>query len=285
MGHGDHWGAVEKDVDAFLETMLPLICKEGKPVGENNFCHSLEEVEKKNGVVYGLQYPEFESPVSFLGLVVGQIHEEGNLLWTAYPVCAEGPCTRLVVDEVKLCTNGIEGTVEAYMPEGDSVCFYDPFFFLNKEKYQEWAEIDVALSALAYLVEKAEPEEDDPADEELPESSEEEMAETASESDSSAEASLPEVEEIPAEYYPRGEQGDSAEIELIVEEAVPVACVGRLFWRLTGVIMRADNAEEMRIHVYASEQVLKGYVPQPGDDVLAIVWMQGRLLQVAQAPS
>ena len=318
MGHGDHWQAVDQDVDMYIQTMVPLIYKEGERVGENTFSHTLEEVEKKDGVVFGLQYPDLHSPVSFLALVVSQVHEEGDLIWTAYPVCAEGPCTRLVVDEVKQWGNGIEAAIETYMPEGDSFCFYDPFYYLNKEKYQEWAEIDVALSALAYVLEKAEPEEDEPEEGEQVEGeqqmAEQQMAEQQKAEQQKAEQQegepsentpdemlpeetivtapgvdcdltglLQEDDENPAEYFPCGEKGDSAEIEFIVEEAIPVACIGRLFWRMTGVIMRADNAGEMRIHVYASEHVLKGYIPQPGDDVLAVAWMQGRLLRVVES--
>jgi hypothetical protein len=278
MGHGDQWQAVEQDIDMFLETMISLICKEGTLVGENSFCHTLDDVDKKEGVVFGLQYPEPESPVSFLALGVREIQEGGSYLWTAYPFCAEGPCTRLVVDEVKVWPNGVEGVVETYMPKGDSFGFFDPFFFLNKEKYQEWAEIDVAVSALAYVLQKAEPEaetaEEPPAD--MPaDMPGEPTAEGAAAFEGTTVSLLD-----PAEYFPCGGGGDSAEIEFIVEEAIPVACIGRLFWRMTGVIMRADNDKEMRIHVYASEQVLKGYVPQPGDDVLAVAWMQGRLLGV-----
>src|SRR6266567_686904 len=103
MGHGDEWEAVEKDTSTFLETMVALICKQGKFVGENSFCHTMPELEKKEGEVFGLQYPvpESESAISFLALGVRHIQEGENMLWTAYPLCAEGPCTRLVVDEVK----------------------------------------------------------------------------------------------------------------------------------------------------------------------------------------
>ena len=200
------------------------------------------------------------------------------------------------------------------------ICFFDPFFFLNKEKYTQWAAIDVALSALAYLVEKVEPgdpegveaaegtEEQQPdaaaalaseqavteqaaaqspeqgatetAEQTAAQAPEEIAAEASAGAESAGTAPEAEAEVDAAQYFPCGEKGDSAEIEFIVEEAIPVACIGRLFWRMTGVIMRSDDAKEMRIHVYASEQVLKGYIPQPGDDVMAIAWIQGRLLGV-----
>jgi len=278
MRHGDHWQAVEQDKLVFIDTMIPLICQEGRLVGENSFCGQRPEgLERAEGMVFGIQYPEIESPISFLALAVSSDRSGSRELWTAYPVCAEGPRTRLVVDEVKPGSTGIEGTVEAYMPEGDAICFFDPFFFLNKEKYQEWGEIDVALSALAYILEKAAPEEADAAGEPPPELPGLRGVEAALDAASATEPWQPDAADY-AQYSPRGEVRDSAALEFLVEEAAPIACIGRLFWRMTGVIMRADNAQEMRVHVYASEQVLKGYVPQPGDDVLALAWVQGRLL-------
>ena len=46
--------------------------------------------------------------------------------------------------------------------------------------------------------------------------------------------------------------------------------------RLSGIIMRPDSGD-VSINVYASEQVLRGYVPLVGDNVEAVVWMQGYL--------
>jgi hypothetical protein len=273
MGHGDHWQAVESNEEEFIISIVKLICKEGVLVGAHSLCPNVEGLDQKERIVSGFQYPYPESPISFLALGVRDDGEGNQVLRTVYPVCAEGPCTRLVVDAVEPLPNNMEGTVTASMPEGDSFCFFDPFFFLNSEKYQEWAEIDVALTALAYLLEKAELE-----PEELPsESPRQQTTESFSAEDY---AMAPDTEDMPMVYEPCGEFGDSAEIGCVVEEAVPVACIGRLYWRMTGVIMRADNGEEMSIHIYASERVLKGYVPQPGDFVRAIAWLQGRLLGV-----
>ena len=155
MGHGDHWEAVEKDYKNFVATMLPLVCKEGELVGTHTFYPTDAGGESKEALVCGFQYPAPESPVSFLALVVSR-SERDHMIESAYPVFSEGAASRLIVDEVKPSSNGIEGTVEAYLPQGDMICFFDPFFFLNKERYAVGEGIDVALSALAYGLEKFE---------------------------------------------------------------------------------------------------------------------------------
>jgi hypothetical protein len=276
MKHGDHWQAVEQNKEEFIDIMIPLICKEGKPAGEHPFSHVLENVEQKEGVVFGLQYPDPDSPVSFLALGVRGITEGVDELWTAYPVCAEGPVSRLSVCDVRPADNGIEGTVEVYLPEGDTVFFYDPFFFLNRQNYVYNEEIEVALSALAYNMECFQFDASEIAERTESEEMNRRWIAEGRFVDAKTVITLPFYPERAADYTPFDGAEDSGTIEIYIEEAVPLACVGRLFWRLTGVIMRAANIE-IRIDVYAAEQVLGGYLPKAGDNVAAAVWIQGRL--------
>ena len=46
------------------------------------------------------------------------------------------------------------------------------------------------------------------------------------------------------------------------------------------VVMRPDDGE-FRIAIFASEHVLDGYVPQLGEDVEGILWLQGRIIDSA----
>ena len=283
MGHGDHWQAVEKDSDTFIDIMLPLIFKEGTPVGENTFSHSLEDVEgEKQGVVHGYQYPGPDSPVSFLALVATGLREGIHDLWSAYPVCSDRGCYRMEVYEVRPWPNGVEGTVEAALPEGESIIFFDPFFFLNKERYREWEHIELSFSALAYRLESFSYDEEEIAERAAQELQRRKMIEDHVFADVVTPTTLPLTAERAADYFPCDGADDSAKIEFYIEEAVPVACIGRIFWRMTGVIMRAVDTE-LRIDVYASEQVLDGYTPQVGDNVVALVWVQGRLREEAAA--
>jgi hypothetical protein len=285
MGHGDHWRAVEKECEIFIDTMLPLVFKEGTPVGENAFSHTLEQVEgNKEGIVHGYQYPDPDSPVSLLVLVATGLREGIHDLWSAYPVCSDRGCYRMEVYEVYPRPNGVEGAVEAALPEGDSISFFDPFFFLNKEKYQEGEQIEVAFSALAYRLESFELDEAEIAERLASEVWRRKMIEDHVYVDVVTPTTLPLTAERAADYYPLDGVDDSAEIEFYIEEVIPVACLGRIFWRMTGVIMRAVDTE-LRIDVYASEQVLNGYQPKIGDNVAALVWVQGRLRDRAEDPA
>lgn len=274
MGHGDHWEAVEKDYENFVGEMLPRICQSGTLVGKNAFTHTLDEVSNKTGVVYGLQY--LEPPLNIMGLVVSGGEENSNELWSSYPVCAEGISSRVVIDEVKPWESGIEGTIKGHFPEGGMVFFFDPYFFLNKDRYQVGEEVAVTLGALAYTLYKVEQLELNITEGPLLEMHRQKLLEGDPTTDVSSITSVPLSMDGAAIYFPRGEDKDDAEIRFQVEEASRFTFAERPFTRLTGAIARPESGE-VKIHVYASEQVLDGYMPQVGDNVEALVWMQGFL--------
>jgi len=273
-GHGNHWEAIESNYPEFIAEMLPKICQEGKVAGKNAFTHTLDDVPNKVGVAFGLQYAE--TPVNFLALIVAEIDEGSNLLWSGYPVCAEGNGCRLVIDEVRSWDNGIEGTIKAYVPDGGLVYFFDPYFFLNKDRYVVGEEVTVKLGALAYMVQKAEQLEIEITEGPMLEIERQRLLEDDPNADVTSITSVPISMDGAAIYFPRGEDQDDAEIRFKVSETARFTCADRPFMRLSGIIMRPDSGD-VSINIYASEQVLGGYVPQVGDNVEAVVWMQGYL--------
>lgn len=272
MGHGDHWEAVEKNYSEFTAEMLPLICEKGKLVGKNAFTHAIDDIANKSGVVFGLKY--LDSPLHFLALVASGIEEGRNELWSAYPVCGEGIASRLIIDEVKAWDNGIEGIIEASVPEGGMISFFDPFFFLNKDRYRLGEEVDVTLAALAYMVQKAEQLEIEIHEGPMLEIHRKSLLEEDPTLDISTITSVPISLDGAAMYFPRGETKDDAELRFKVERVSPITCAERSFMQFSGTIMKPDRGD-LKIIVYASEQVLNGYAPRIGDNVEAIVWMQG----------
>lgn len=275
MGHGDHWAAIERDSTEFIAEMLPRICSEGKLIGKNAFTHSMEDVPNKVGIAFGLQYAD--TPLNFLVLVVGEIEEDSNLLWSGYPVCADGIKCRIVIEAIKAWDNGIEGTIEAYIPEGGIISFFDPYFFLNKESYIVGKEVTVKLGALAYTLQKADQLEIQITEGPMLEIHRQRLLEDDPDVDVSAVTSVPISMDGSAIYFPRGDDGDDAEIRFKVTETDSFICAERSFKRVSGIIMRPDSGD-VNIHVYVSDQVLGGYIPQIGDNVDAIVWMQGYLV-------
>lgn len=276
MGHGDHWAAIEKDSTEFIAEMLPRICQEGSVVGKNAFTHSIDDVPNKVGIAFGLQYAD--TPVNFLALIVGEIEKDSNLLWSGYPVCAEGIECRLIIEEVKPWDNGIEGTIEAYVPEGGIISFFDPYFFLNKDSYVVGKEAFVKLGALAYTFQKADQLEIQITEGPMLDIHRQRLLEDDPEADVSSVTSVPISMDGAAVYFPRGESGDDAEIRFKVTATSRFNCSERPFMCISGTIMRPDSGD-VNIHVYVSEQVLGGYAPQIGDNVEAVVWMQGFLIK------
>ena len=273
-GHGNHWEAIEANYAEFIGEMLPKICQEGKLAGKNAFTHTMDDVENKVGVVFGLQY--LESPISFMALVVSEIEPDSNLFWSGYPVCAEGSSCRLVIDEIRPWDNGIEGTLEAHVPDGGMVYFFDPYFFLNKDRYVVGEEVMVKLGGLAYMVQKSEQLEISITEGPMLEIHRQRLLDDDPSANVSSITSVPISMDGAAIYFPRGEDQDDAEVRFKVTETARFTCEDRAFMRLSGIVMRSDSGD-VCLNVYASEQILGGYVPQVGDNVEAVVWMQGFL--------
>ena len=271
MGHGDHWEAVEKNYEEFVAEMLPLICQKGRLIGQNAFTHTVDDMSK-SGVAFGLQY--LTSPLNFIGLVASETEEGSKELWSSYPVCGEGVNSNLVINAVTPDESGIEGIIEASVPEGGMISFFDPYFFLNKDGYRLGEEITVTLGALAYMLRKAEQLEIEVTEGDMLEVHRKSLLEQDPTTDISAITSVSLSLDGTAIYFPRGEPKDDAELRFKIEESFPFECAEHRFVRVTGAIMRPDSGD-VKINVYASEQVLDGYVPQIGDNVEAIVWMQG----------
>ena len=271
MEHGDHWEAVEKDYEEFVAEMLPLICQEGKLIGKNAFTQTVDDVSK-TGVAFGLQY--LTSPLNFVGLVASETEDGDKELWSSYPVCAEGVNVNLVINAVTPDDSGIQGIIEASAPEGGTISFFDPYFFLNKDGYRLGEEVAVALSALAYMLRKAEQLEIEVTEGDMLEVHRKNLLEQDPTIDISTITSVSLSLDGTAIYFPRGEPKDNAELRFKIEEVFLFECAEHRFVRVTGAIMKPDSGD-VKINVYASEQVLDGYVPQIGDNVEAIVWMQG----------
>lgn len=275
MAHGNHWEAIDSKYSEFIAEMLPRICQEGEVAGKNAFSHTLDDVPNKVGVAIGLRY--LDTPLNFLALIVANIEPDSNLLWSAYPVCAEGISTRLEICEIKPWDNGVEGTITANIPEGGMISYFDPYYFLNKDQYRVGEEVNVSLSGLAYLLNKSDQLEIEITEGPMLEIHRQNLVKDDPTIDVSKIMSVPISMDGAAIYFPRGEDEDDAEVRFKVIETMCFKCVERSFVRLTGIIMRPDSGDVM-IHVYASEEVLKGYVPQVGDNVEGFVWMQGYIV-------
>lgn len=271
-GHGDHWEALDREYEKTLRAILTRACEDGEPLGGSLFFHELADVPWKQGRVIGLKY--LETPLSFLALVAMDPRNEHSALWSGYPFCSEGIDTELVVESVDRWDNGIEGLVTAHAPDGGILSFFDPLFFLDKDQLKAGEERLFTVAALAYALRKSERTSIVIDQGPLAEIEREGQLRDnpSSEPPSSVTVSLSGM----AALMPRGEYPDDADARFTIEEVSVFRVAERPFIRLTGIVMRLDG-RDVRLAVYVAEETLEGYEPQVGDDVEAILWIQGFL--------
>jgi len=271
-GHGNHWEAVDKDCEKTVREILPRACEEGEALGGALFSHELTDVPWKKGRVIGLKY--LDSPLSFIALVAMDLWDKNTTLWSGYPFCSEGIDNGLVVDSIDRWDNGAEGLVTAHAPDGGILSFFDPLFFLDESQLKVGEERLFTLAALAYTLRKSEQTsiviDEGPL---LEIEREQQLRDNpGSEPPSSVTVSLSGM----AALMPHSEYPDDADARFTIEEVSEFRVAERPFIRLTGIVMRLDG-RDVRLTVYVSKETLEGYTPQVGDDVEAILWVQGFL--------
>jgi len=80
-------------------------------------------------------------------------------------------------------------------------------------------------------------------------------------------------------FLPRGgdENPDDAQFQGVIDALDSFEHDGQRIYRMEMVVMRPDDGE-FRIALFASEHALDGYVPQLGEDVEGVLWLQGRVI-------
>jgi len=222
--------------------------------------------------VIGLKY--LDSPLSFIALVAMDLCDKNTALWSGYPFCSEGIDNGLVVDSIDRWDNGIEGLFTAHTSDGGIFSFFDPLFFLDKDQLKVGEERMFTLAALAYVLRKSEQMsiviDKGPL---LEIEREQQLRDNpGSEPPSSVTVSLSGM----AAFMPHNEYPDDADARFTIEEVSEFRVAERAFIRLTGIVMRLDG-RDVRLTVYVSRETLEGYTPRVGDDVEAILWVQGFL--------
>lgn len=75
---------------------------------------------------------------------------------------------------------------------------------------------------------------------------------------------------------------DDAQFQGVIDDISSFEYDGQMIYRLEMVVMRPDD-QSFRLPVFASERALDGYVPQLGEDVEGMLWLQGSLLGAADS--
>ena len=278
MGHGNHWGAINGNLESCVANFPPRIVRDGKLIGSNDFDH-IEDGVRSQGKVYGLLLGG--PPLMFLGLVVDGVGEatDSKEFWSGYPVCFEGKTNRLTIEEIRIDENGIEGWVEASTIDGRTVIFFDPYLFLNKDRYRIKESHNIVLSGLAMQFRKAEVDSFTVDKGPMIEIERQRVLEK----NPGADVSQIKTVEISLKgstlYIPFPKEPGEGEFRATVLAVNFFICEGYEFCRVHMNLHPEDEGPAVTYEMYVSGHVLNGYRPSVGDDVEGFVWLQGRLAE------
>lgn len=174
-----------------------------------------------------------------------------NQIWTAYPFIHDGIIHEVTIEDIDMWLNELEGQIQCGLG-GTSFAFFDTMYFKNKDKYKNGEKYNFSLSAMAYSLAKAEPK--TIKDKEGRELSTKGMA-----------AFFP---------FQNGDIDDFI-FQVPVKEVMELKFENKDIYRIKAPLFRSNGSWDIDIYIYASKSTTKGYVPQAGDDISGIMWLQG----------
>lgn len=274
-GHGEHWVCLFRDIETTVTAHLPQVVSEGSLLG------FAEPAPIMGEATAGLWWPG-QAGRGTLALVAINAQDEdgtaGNLLMSAYPAVLDGPIQPLTIQEVLPWSNGIEGLVRATFPEdgsGPEIAFFDTLFYLNRDRYRPGLTLPFRLAAFAYWAQVVHPE---PVVIDKPEAIEAMRKGTEREGDMS---SIEVIMSGAAILFPRDDlspddaeaQGPVRAVDHVLWAGVPLTCC----W-VTVVRLLDREDEDIDIPVFIAPHVWRtGERPEPGNDLQALIWIQGCL--------
>ncbi len=273
MGHGNHWGAVLKDVPEGLGRVLDIGVTRGDVIGRRRY--PSWRGAKGTGKADVTLIENAKSGFGSLGIVVAD-NSSRNYLHSAFPVGSRGQTQSINVLGVSESSFGLEACITARL--GDAkITFFEPYYALNAGAYQTEADLDVTLSAVAYHVEVPDPNETVVH----PEIGKVHLQGAAmllpmNRSDSGIASTdgfglsyiLAEHEEPgPGDYQFRG----------VVKEAEGVEFLGLPAWRFTTTMLRLNEGDtDVDLDLYVlDENIRDGHRPAIGGDIVGTLWLQG----------
>ncbi len=161
------------------------------------------------------------------------------------------------------------------MKGGASISFFDPEFFKNRHIYESGKAYDFSVAGIAYVLKPAKQQSLTIDEGPILEMERERLLEEDPNADPNSiipvELSLAEMRCL----LPR-ELADDSEFRTVIDEAGYFEVEGHGVFRLRATMMIPDD-HHFDINLYASEAVLEGYRPKPGDSIEGVLWLQGRL--------
>jgi hypothetical protein len=274
-GHGNHWETLY-NVDDYVNDKLARDCQDSKLICRFP-CRDVKGQSERSEEVACLRYGDHRFANQIL--VVTDSSDSSRFLFSAYPVALNGVLQTVTVDHLSPWEHGIEGWIHASVAEdAASISFFDTMFFSGSDQLQSGQQIDVSLSGIAYWLRPIQM-----RSFEIKEGPMWEMEREKRLKNGEAEKDACRPVEIhmtgASIFLPRGgeEIPDDAQFQGVIETLDSFEHDGQKIYRMEMVVMRPDD-REFRIAVFASEYALEGYVPQLGEDVEGILWLQGHVI-------
>lgn len=186
-----------------------------------------------------------DGPVTSVGVTAN------GEMWTAYPV-GEGIVHEIDVNGMIPWVNGVEAQLRGELGPTEINFFPTNFFAEPNDVFGGRRQVE--LAALAYDCGPA-------ATETIRDESGEELS-----------------TEGMAGFFPfeRGDVDDYS-FQTRVKDVEETSFGGNPVYRLLVPLFRTDEEGDVDIYLYASERVLGEYVPEVGDDIEGVLWLQGRV--------
>lgn len=194
---------------------------------------------------------------------------------TSYPLL-EGLPNDMTVEDTYAWKNGTEGSIAAYRNEGTTpLWFYSPFLFRDKEALTPGVRHTFLVAGLAYGLRKALLDELTITEGEQYESFAKEWLAVHPEC---SRLDVPQLKVPLSGARILQEDLTTDEYQLRVPVTSVEECVvgpEKIYTLIVEFGLTTPNP--FRFPLYAPERICKGYIPHAGDEIDALVWLQGRI--------
>lgn len=278
-GHGDHWEAI-CSLEEYTSEKLGRDVREGELISSYD-CVDVVGGTDRTEQLFCLRWGS--GTLVHQVLVVSHSPDKSNHMFSAYPVVLDGHKIDVKISRVESWGYGIEGWIEGEVTnEGIPLAFFDTMYFAGSASLQEGDTVAYRLAGFAYSLQPIERHsfeiDEGPFWEKI---RQERLDEGATEEEASRPLTF--LMAGSAIFLPGdGDRRDEAQFQGMIEAIEILEHDGQKIYRLEMVLMRPGD-EEFRLPVYASEHVLRGYVPRLGEDVEGVLWLQGYRAELDRA--
>jgi hypothetical protein len=272
--HGNHWDTLY-DMATIGNEIFVRDLQDGEVVDQHpciDLAHGSDRAETVTCLRWG------NAPLVHDVLVVSDSQEDCRFMFSAYPVILEGMRYRVTLDHFEPWPHGIEAWAHVRVTEAQApVCFFDTRYYAGSAVYQPGQVLDVSLAGLAYFLRPIQMRSFEIREGPLWEMDRQRRLE---EGESEEEASRPVTIHMTGGsiFVQLGGKNarDDAQFQGVIEAIASFLHDGQTIYRLEMTVMRPDD-QSFRLPVFISEYALDGYVPQLGEDVEGLLWLQGRI--------